>query len=35
MQHWGQRSEIIRFEIHDVNLAMNVFGKVCLIITYA
>lgn len=28
MQHWGTRSEIIRFELHDVSLAMNVFGKV-------
>jgi hypothetical protein len=28
MQHWGERSEIIRFELHDVGLSMNVFGKV-------
>lgn len=28
MQHWGNRAEIIRFELHDVSLAMNVFGKV-------
>lgn len=33
MQHWGERSEIIRFELHDVSLAMNVFGTVCFIIT--
>lgn len=29
MQHWGNRAEIISFELHDVSLAMNVFGKVC------
>eukprot|EP00808_Paulinella_micropora_P004980 g27528.t1 len=28
LQHWGERSEIIRLEIHDVGLAMNVFGEV-------
>eukprot|EP01113_Clastostelium_recurvatum_P030352 TRINITY_DN3679_c0_g2_i2.p1 TRINITY_DN3679_c0_g2~~TRINITY_DN3679_c0_g2_i2.p1 ORF type:complete len:910 (+),score=157.18 TRINITY_DN3679_c0_g2_i2:178-2907(+) len=28
LQHWGSRSEIIRFEFHDVGLSMNVFGKV-------
>eukprot|EP01113_Clastostelium_recurvatum_P039925 TRINITY_DN614_c1_g2_i1.p1 TRINITY_DN614_c1_g2~~TRINITY_DN614_c1_g2_i1.p1 ORF type:complete len:714 (+),score=84.18 TRINITY_DN614_c1_g2_i1:197-2143(+) len=27
-QHWGERSEIIRFELHDVGLSMNVFGQV-------
>jgi len=28
MQNWGNRAEIIRFELHDVSLAMNVFGQV-------
>lgn len=28
MQHWGERSEIVRLELHDVSLSMNVFGKV-------
>jgi len=28
MQNWGNRAEIIRFELHDVSLSMNVFGQV-------
>jgi len=28
MQNWGNRAEIINLELHDVSLAMNVFGKV-------
>ena len=28
LQHWGSRSEIIRFESHDVGISMNVFGQV-------
>src|SRR4051794_24637513 len=28
MQNWGNRAEIIRLELHDVSLAMNVFGQV-------
>lgn len=28
MQNWGNRAEIVRFELHDVSLAMNVFGQV-------
>jgi len=27
-QHWGSRSEVLRVEVHDVGLSMNVFGKV-------
>lgn len=27
-QHWGDRSEVIRAEIHDAGLSMNVFGQV-------
>ena len=30
MQHWGDRSEIIRAEVHDVQMSMNVFGRVYL-----
>lgn len=28
LQSWGNREEIIRFEVHDVGLSTNVFGKV-------
>ncbi|KAI9015919.1 G8 domain-containing protein [Hyaloraphidium curvatum] len=28
MQHWGDRSDIVRFELADINLAANVFGQV-------
>jgi hypothetical protein len=28
LQDWGDRAEIVRFEIHDTGLAMNVFGEV-------
>ncbi|KAI9015632.1 hypothetical protein DFJ74DRAFT_732320 [Hyaloraphidium curvatum] len=28
MQHWGDRSDIVRFELADINLAANVFGEV-------
>ncbi|KAI9034510.1 G8 domain-containing protein [Hyaloraphidium curvatum] len=28
MQNWGDRSDIIRMELHDINLAANVFGSV-------
>ena len=29
-QHWGDRSEVIRAELHDVGMSMNVFGTVFL-----
>lgn len=35
MQNWGDRSEIIRLELHDVSLAMNVFGKVLVYFIYS
>lgn len=28
LQSWGDRSEIFRFEVHDVQLSTNVFGQV-------
>lgn len=28
IQYWGRRSEITRFETHDVTLSMNVMGLV-------
>lgn len=28
LQSWGDRSELIRFEVHDVQLSTNVFGQV-------
>jgi len=28
LQAWGDRADIVRFEIHDASLSMNVFGEV-------
>lgn len=28
LQSWGDRSELIRFEVHDVSISTNVFGQV-------
>jgi len=28
LQSWGDRSEIVRFELHDVQISTNVFGQV-------